>query len=191
MSRPALLMILLMSAFSAHSAALAVLSASSAAVLAAAPTQMTFTAKDAGEAIATVTASCEQCDWGVEGREAATLRVSLDGTYSQHLRAGARRQAVGVPTSPSGGSSPATHSLSVDTDDSLSAKGIGAVAVRGIKAEVIPVRTDEQRRTVDGAHSVRTAKHGRQVHRRARVHVVRDRARARRPPVPLLRDLHE
>src|SRR6188472_135410 len=84
MSRPALLMTLMVSAFSAQSAALAVLSASSAAV-SAAPTQVTFAAKDAGEAIATITASCEKCDWGVEGREAATLRISLDGKYSQHL----------------------------------------------------------------------------------------------------------
>ena len=135
-------MTLMVSAFSAQSAALAVLSASSAAV-SAAPTQVTFAAKDAGEAIATITASCEKCDWGVEGREAATLRVSLDGKYSQHLvlvrgdnRADYRITLGPVVAGP--------HNLSIETDDTLSAKGIGAVAVRGIRTEVMPVRTDEQ-----------------------------------------------
>ena len=142
MSRPALLMTLMVSAFCAQSAALAVLSASSAAV-SAAPTHVTFAAKDAGEAIATITASCEKCDWGVEGREAATLRISLDGKYSQHLvlvrgdqRADYRITLGPVVAGP--------HNLSIDTDDTLSAKHIGAVAVRGVRTEIMPVRTDEQ-----------------------------------------------
>ena len=39
----------------------------------------------AGEGIAVITASCDRCDWGVEGREAAALRIVVDGRYSQHL----------------------------------------------------------------------------------------------------------
>ena len=38
-----------------------------------------------GEGVATIAASCERCDWGVEGREAATARITVDGRYSQHL----------------------------------------------------------------------------------------------------------
>ena len=38
-----------------------------------------------GEGVAVITASCDRCDWGAEGREAAALRISLDGRYSQHL----------------------------------------------------------------------------------------------------------
>src|SRR6187402_1390180 len=37
------------------------------------------------EVIATIAASCEGCDWGRAGREAAVLRLSIDGAYSQHL----------------------------------------------------------------------------------------------------------
>src|SRR4051794_6311004 len=44
-----------------------------------------FTVSAAGEAIAVVHASCAPCDWGVDGQEAAALRISVDGRYSQHL----------------------------------------------------------------------------------------------------------
>jgi hypothetical protein len=37
------------------------------------------------EVVATLTASCEGCDWGESGREAAALVLSVDGAYSQHL----------------------------------------------------------------------------------------------------------
>ena len=39
----------------------------------------------AGEAVATITAGCAECDWGTAGREAVVARVSVDGVYSQHL----------------------------------------------------------------------------------------------------------
>src|ERR671934_3011395 len=45
----------------------------------------TFSAPAAGEAVATIRAGCARCDWGELGREAAALRVSLDGRYSQHI----------------------------------------------------------------------------------------------------------
>ncbi len=44
-----------------------------------------FDLKESGEVIATVTASCGGCDWGRRGREAAVLRLEVDGKYSQHL----------------------------------------------------------------------------------------------------------
>ena len=48
--------------------------------------QHAFTvAGEGGEAVATITAGCAQCDWGVEGREAVLLRIDVDGRYSQHL----------------------------------------------------------------------------------------------------------
>lgn len=44
-----------------------------------------FELKGSAEVIATVTASCGGCDWSVKGREAAVLRLQVDGRYSQHL----------------------------------------------------------------------------------------------------------
>ena len=44
-----------------------------------------FTIPTGGEAVATITAGCGACDWGIAGREAAVVRISVDGTYSQHL----------------------------------------------------------------------------------------------------------
>jgi hypothetical protein len=37
------------------------------------------------EAVATLTLRCPTCDWGTRGREAAVLRLEVDGRYSQHL----------------------------------------------------------------------------------------------------------
>ena len=44
-----------------------------------------FKVPAAGEAVAVIHASCERCDWGVEGREAAAVKILVDGKYSQHL----------------------------------------------------------------------------------------------------------
>src|SRR5213592_143282 len=39
-----------------------------------------------GEVVALIHAGgCLRCSWGAAGREAAALRVSVDGRYSQHL----------------------------------------------------------------------------------------------------------
>ena len=34
---------------------------------------------------ATITAGCARCSWGARGREAAVLRIEVDGRYSQHV----------------------------------------------------------------------------------------------------------
>jgi hypothetical protein len=108
-----------------------------------APAEVQFVAREAGEAVATISASCQQCDWGVEGREAATLKVMLDGKYSQHLMLvrGSARSDYKVTLGPV---TKGPHALKLSVDSDLSAKGIGPVKVSGIKADVMPVRTDEQ-----------------------------------------------
>ena len=115
----------------------------SAAQTANAPTEMSFEATDAGEAVATISASCERCDWGVEGREAATLRIALDGKYSQHLMLvrGASRSDYKITLGPV---ARGPHKISATVDPDLSAKGVGSVRVSGMTAEVMPVRSDEQ-----------------------------------------------
>ncbi|MBK5256290.1 MAG: hypothetical protein JJE39_09685, partial [Vicinamibacteria bacterium] len=47
--------------------------------------QESFTLKERAEVLATLTATCPGCDWGVAGHEAALLRLDVDGRYSQHL----------------------------------------------------------------------------------------------------------
>src|SRR5690242_7129798 len=92
--------------------------------------------KEPGEAIAVIRASCERCDWGVEGREAAALRVSFDGRYSQHvmLTRGAGSWEYQITLGPV---TAGTHRLFVHLDPSLSARDTGTVAVAAISTEVM------------------------------------------------------
>jgi hypothetical protein len=101
-----------------------------------------FEAKAAGEAIAVVRASCERCDWGVEGREAAALRLSFDGKYSQHvlLNRGGGTWEYHVTLGPV---TPGTHRLFVHFDPALSAKDLGKVTVAAVSTHVIPAGSDE------------------------------------------------
>jgi hypothetical protein len=101
-----------------------------------------FDASQAGEAIAVVRASCERCDWGVEGREAAALRISFDGRYSQHvlLTRGSGSWEYHVTL---GAVTPGTHRLFVHLDPSLSARDTGKVSVASVSTHVIAAGSDE------------------------------------------------
>lgn len=100
-----------------------------------------FETKQAGEAIAVVRASCERCDWGVEGREAAVLRVSFDGRYSQHvvLARGTGSWEYHLTLGPV---TPGPHRLFVHLDSALSARDAGKVEVAGVSTEVIAAGSD-------------------------------------------------
>src|SRR5688572_20880110 len=101
-----------------------------------------FEAKQAGEAIAVISASCERCDWGVEGREAAALRISFDGQYSQHVLL-ARGSGSWEYRLTLGPVTAGTHRLFVHLDPPLSARDTGKVTVGGISTQVIPAGSDE------------------------------------------------
>lgn len=101
-----------------------------------------FEAKQAGEAIAIVRAACERCDWAVEGREAAALKVSFDGRYSQHLLL-ARSAGTWEYQITLGPVTPGVHRLFVHLDPALSARDAGKVSVLGISTHVIPAGSDE------------------------------------------------
>jgi hypothetical protein len=110
-----------------------------AAMLAQAPgTARTFefTAPAAGEAVATITAGCENCDWGVEGREAALLELTEDGKYSQHLAltrgAGGAEYAVMLGAVEAG-----RHRLAVVRDAKRSAAGAGRVTFGRVQVKVV------------------------------------------------------
>src|SRR5215207_7662747 len=85
-----------------------------------------FDVKEPGEAVAVIRASCERCDWGVEGREAAALRVSVDGRYSQHLLL-ARGHGSWEYQLTLGPVASGTHRLFVHLDAALSARDLGKV----------------------------------------------------------------
>ena len=101
-----------------------------------------FEARQAGEAIAVVRASCERCDWAVEGREAAALKVSFDGRYSQHVLL-ARSGGTWEYQITLGAVTPGVHRVFVHLDPSLSARDLGKVSVLGVSTHIIPAGSDE------------------------------------------------
>lgn len=95
-----------------------------------------FTAEAAGEAVAAVTAACDGCSWERRGREAAVLRLELDGRYSQHLvlARGAAPAAYRVLLGPLAAGA---HRLQITRDPS-SARHAGAVVVASADVRVVP-----------------------------------------------------
>ena len=87
-----------------------------------------FVAAAAGEAIATVRAGCAGCAWGETGREAAALRVFVDGRYSQHLLL-SRGETVADYRITLGAVAPGRHRLTIDRDPTMSAVGAGSAAI--------------------------------------------------------------
>lgn len=87
-----------------------------------------FTAGSDGEAIATVRAGCAGCDWGAAGRESVALRISLDGTYSQHLQL-VRGAAPAEYRIALGRVTKGPHRLAIDRDARLSAAGAGPATI--------------------------------------------------------------
>ena len=87
-----------------------------------------FVAAAPGEAIAVVVAGCAGCDWGETGREAAALRVTVDGKYSQHILLargdGSAEYRVLLGTLSAG-----RHRLTIERDAALSAAGAGAAPI--------------------------------------------------------------
>jgi hypothetical protein len=103
-----------------------------AATLPAAPATDTFTRSFSFDRVMEVTAviraGCTGCDWGETGREAAVLRLSVDGTYSQHLvlfRGEAPTDyRVHLGTLP-----PGRHQLRLERDATLSARAAGPATI--------------------------------------------------------------
>jgi hypothetical protein len=88
----------------------------------------TFEAAAPGEAIAIVRAGCARCAWGEQGREAAALRLSVDGAYSQHIliARGAEPADYRVTL---GAVAAGRHTLQIDRDPALSARNAGTAAI--------------------------------------------------------------
>lgn len=101
-----------------------------------------FALAAAGEAVATITAACARCDWGMTGREAVALRVLVDGVYSQHLLL--VRGAAAVPYRIMLGSLPAgEHRLTLERDAAVSAPRAGAARIARVAVAAFAEGTPE------------------------------------------------
>jgi hypothetical protein len=101
-----------------------------------------FEAREAGEAVAVVEAGCAGCDWGEAGREAAVIRVSLDGRYSQHIALVHGEKAAKYPVA-LGMVSKGSHRLTIERDPELSASGAGPATIGVPDVSVSRVSHDE------------------------------------------------
>src|SRR5258705_7326970 len=88
----------------------------------------TFDVAASGEAVVVMRAGCARCAWGETGREAAALRLSIDGTYSQHilLARGAEPADYRVTL---GAVAAGRHTLQIERDAALSAKSAGPASI--------------------------------------------------------------
>jgi hypothetical protein len=102
----------------------------------------------AAEAILTLAAGCDACDWGARGREAAVLSVEVDGVYSQHVAL--FRGAAGTYRLLLGPLAAGEHRLRVTVDRRRSARGAGAEAVTAADVEAVPA-DDPRYEVVAGA----------------------------------------
>ena len=101
-----------------------------------------FKVPAAGEAVAVIHASCERCDWGVEGREAAALKILVDGTYSQHLQLARGTEDADYHVS-LGPVAVGDHRLRIEADPALSSAQAGLAAVSKVDIIVITPAGDD------------------------------------------------
>jgi len=94
-----------------------------------------FRLERAAEAVAVINASCERCDWGAKGREAAVLTLAVDGRHSQHLVL--TRGASGDYRVLLGALAEGEHRLELTLDTRLSARGARAGRVESAEVETL------------------------------------------------------
>jgi hypothetical protein len=95
-----------------------------------------FSFDSAGEVVVWIRASCARCDWGAAGNEAAVLRLTVDGAYSQHLYL-ARGAAPVEYVVRLGRFAPGRHVLRAERDIELSAKGAGPATIEIASFELV------------------------------------------------------
>jgi hypothetical protein len=95
-----------------------------------------FTVASDGEVVLSLSAGCARCDWEQPGREAAALRLSIDGRYSQHLML-ARGEAAADYHVLAGGLAAGRHVLTAERDAALSAAGADTIALRVASVESV------------------------------------------------------
>jgi hypothetical protein len=95
-----------------------------------------FQIASAGEVQLTLRARCAPCDWGAPGREAAVVKISVDGKYSQHVplvrgdHVAAYRVLVGALNA-------GNHRLTIERDGQLSAADAGVFEIAAVSADAL------------------------------------------------------
>jgi hypothetical protein len=112
------------------------------ALLAAPLSEESFQLAQPSEVVAVVTAACERCAWGRKGREAAALRLEVDGRYSQHLLLvqGVAPSEYRVALGPQ---PPGSHRLTLAADRTASADGVRGVSVHKVEFQATPAGAGE------------------------------------------------
>ena len=95
-----------------------------------------FLLVEGAEVIASLEAECAGCAWGRAGREAAALRVLLDGNYSQHLLLvrGEEPSAYRISLGAMGAGS---HTLTFEVDRAWTPRGVEAARVSKVATEAV------------------------------------------------------
>src|SRR5262249_54773135 len=77
-----------------------------------------ITIERGSEVVVVLRAGCAGCNWGEAGREAATLSVSVDGVYSQHVVL-VRGEAISEYPIVLGSLAAGRHRLTIERDATL------------------------------------------------------------------------
>jgi hypothetical protein len=88
------------------------------------------------EVLVTVRAACAGCSWLESGREAAALRVLLNGKYSQHILL-VRGETPSEYRISLGTQTPGRHRLTIERDPALSASRAGRMSIDIPKVDYI------------------------------------------------------
>lgn len=97
--------------------------------------EQTFELERTAEAVAVIGASCERCDWGAAGREAAVLALRVDGELQQHVVLA--RGAKGEYRVLLGALAKGEHRVALALEPQWSARGTGAVRVDSVAVEAV------------------------------------------------------
>jgi hypothetical protein len=100
----------------------------------------TFESPRAAEAVARLVVRCDRCAWDVEGREGATLALTLDNRAPIHLpivRSGATDYEVLL-----GSVDPGSHAVRIDIDKALTARELQSTAAIRIESVTVEQYTD-------------------------------------------------
>jgi hypothetical protein len=103
-----------------------------------------FFVEGAGEAVATIRASCSPCDWGKKGREAAAVSVSLDGGPARTLVL-VRGEEEADYAVLLGAVEAGPHVVRATQDPALSAASAGAARIGAIDVRVEPRDAESHR----------------------------------------------
>src|SRR5262245_4770459 len=94
------------------------------------------------EVVATVHARCAPCGWGEAGREAAAIRVVVDGVYSQHILLVRGDTLAEYPVT-IGSRKAGHHDIVIDRDPRLSAASAGPATIDRIEVRVLDAAGDD------------------------------------------------